>query len=83
MLQILQRKQPRSNKWANLTEKGDIIKNLNSDDVSKSASFVRKGKSLIIKRLIGLINIFMKQARLPLERLTVTVPSIKEDWQGQ
>lgn len=83
MLQILQRKQPRSNKWVNLTEKRDIIKNLNLGGDLRSVSFVRRGKNLIIKTLIGLINISTKQARLPLEKLTVTAPNIKEDWQGR
>jgi len=82
MLQILQRKQPRSNKWVNLTEKGDIIKNSNSGGSSRGVSLVRRGKNLIIKRLRCLVNICTKQARLPLEKLTVTAPNIEGDWQG-
>lgn len=82
MLQTLQRKQLRSDRWVGLAERGDIIKNSNSGGGLRSVSFVRKGKNPIIKTLISLVGICTKQARLLLEKLMVTVPNIKGNWQG-
>lgn len=81
MLQVLQRKRSRSNKWLNLIEKRDIIKNSSSGVSSKSVSFARKEGSPIIKMLISYVDIYPRQARLLLAKLMATVLNIREKWQ--